>query len=366
MNSKKSIAVYFSVVLLLVVLSYGLKNTFAYFVANQNGTAADIKIAKLVYYLDSDDLDSNETVLKPFEVKKIKINLTSDYDIATVYRLFYEGNVVVEKASTSADEVKSIVDAKSSKNIDLVITNNTNEEQAVKFYADGGYVGNDLEDGNITKEYDENILINHVLINGSMEHTKENEYRDLNGTNNYINVDDTTYRIIGVFTIENERYLKVITEENIGKQLFGETNNYLTSSLNDYLNVDYKDTLPMLIKSSIKEVDYYIGGTDKVLDKDYYNIERNGEKGISSIGLMYLSDYEYASNWIKKDYKELTIVPNTSDDTKVFCIDYDEENMINSGCSVSDEAYVRPVMYLDNKLEIISGTGEVDNPFILK
>ena len=367
MNTKKSVIVYFSAVFLLVVLTYGLKNTFAYFVASQNGTAANIKVAKLVYYLDSEDLINNEILLKPYEVKKITISLSSDYDVATVYRLFYDGNVNVEKTSTSLNDVKSIIDKESTKEVELVLTNNTDEDQLVKFYADGGYIGNELEDGNITNVYNESLLLNKVLINDSMEFTEKNEFRDLNGTNNYISIDENIYRIIGVFNNDGERYLKVISEENVGMQLFGETNNYLTSSLKEYLNVEYKEMLPTLFKENIKEVNYFVGGTDKISEDGYYDIERSGYSDISAIGIMYLSDYEYAINWIKKDYKEYTIVPNSSDETKLFCIDYvDEENIINSDCDVQEQTYVRPVMYLDNKLEIDSGIGTQDDPFILK
>ena len=160
MKTKKSLVLYFSVVVLLVVMCYGLKTTFAHFIATEQGTATNIKVAKLTYKLESEALENNALTLKPNEVKKINVFLTNEYDIATIYRLNYIGNVTVEKSSTSVDEVKDLIDTKTSKSIDLVITNNTNEEQTVIFEADGGYVGNELADCNITTIYDETLLQN--------------------------------------------------------------------------------------------------------------------------------------------------------------------------------------------------------------
>ena len=89
MKTKKSLVVYFSVVALLVVMCYGLKTTFAYFIANEQGTATNIKVAKLTYKLESEALVDNALTLKPNEVKKINIILTNEYDMATIYRLNY-------------------------------------------------------------------------------------------------------------------------------------------------------------------------------------------------------------------------------------------------------------------------------------
>ena len=396
MKTKKSLVVYFSVVALLVVMCYGLKTTFAYFIANEQGTATNIKVAKLTYKLESEALVDNALTLKPNEVKKINIILTNEYDMATIYRLNYVGNVIVEKSSVSQDEVKNLIDAKESKSIDLVITNNTEEEQTVIFTADGGYVGNELEDGNITTIYDETYLQNKLLIDGTLTLTDKLDYRDLVGTNNYLKIDETIYRILGVFKDEENYYLKIITNDSIGKHLFGETNNYLTSTLNTYLNVDYKETLNPILKDNLKEVTYYTAGINELIVKDeknpeetltYFDYERGtliadaefNVSGKSSIGLMYLSDYEYASAWMNKSFDEITIVPNTKDKENMVCIKYIEEkkqeneeeiiiskNEISSDCKVTEEIDVRPVMYIDNKLIIESGTGLETDPYIVK
>lgn len=387
MKTKKSLVMYFSVVALLVVVCYGFKTTFAYFIANEQGTATNMKVEKLNYVLESADLKDNAITLKPNEVKKINIILKSDYDIATIYRLNYTGNVVVEQSSTSLDEVKNIIDVKGSKNIDLVITNNSLEDETVVFSADGGYVGNELENSNIVNIFDEGLLQNKLLVDGTLTLTELGDYRDLVGTNNYVNIDNIIYRVMGVFKDENNAYLKLITNDSIGLHLFGKDNNYLTSSLNTYLNVDYKESLNKVLKDNLKEVTYYTAGNNTIIDKGYYNYER-GElisldtfniSGKSTIGLMYLSDYEYANNWLRKNFNELTIVPNTSSEDTVFCINYKEEktanenneeviNQINeiSSCKVNEENNVRAVMYVSNNLVIGSGTGTEVDPYVIK
>jgi len=406
MKTKKSLVLYFSVVVLLVVLCYGLKTTFAFFIANEQGTATNIKVAKLTYKLESKALENNALILKPNEVKKINILLSSDYEIATIYRLKYIGNVTIQKSTTSQDDVKNIIDAKATKNIDLVITNNTNEEQTVIFEADGGYVGNELADGNIVGTFDETFLQNKLLVDETLTLTENYDYRDLIGTNNYIKIDEQLYRILGVFKDNKNSYLKIITDETIGKNVFGENNNYLTSALNTYLNVDYKESLNNILKSTIKEVTYYTAGLDKLIETNpiknilenqenhltYYDYERGtiisneqfNASGLSSIGLMYISDYNYAENWLKKPYTELTITPNSSDESSLFCINYREEkeeiinelgkkeeitkpiNELISNCNVNSEYDIRPVMYLENILIIESGNGSIEEPYIVK
>lgn len=388
MKNKKSLVIYFSAVILLVVFSYALKNTFAYFVANEKGTATDMKVAKLGYILTSTDLKDNTITLKPYEVKKITINVKNDYDVATIYRLNYEGNVTVLKSSVSENETKGLIDMKSSKDVVLVLKNSTDKNQLVKFTADGGYVGNDLEDGNITQIYDETLLLNKVMLENNL--VNENGiYRDTEGTKNYVKIGETVYRVLGVSLIDDEEYLKLITNESIGKQLFGENNNYITSSLNTYLNLEYKNSLNSVIKDNLKEVTYYTAGVDKVLDnrEDYYKYERGNyianegfnKEGKSSIGLMYLSDYVGSETWLKTNVTEYTIMPNSSDETKVFCINYKEDkvvenneekivstNTISSDCNVKTETDVRPVMYLQNKLVVASGAGSLEDPYIIK
>ncbi len=161
--------------------------------------------------------------------------------------------------------------------------------------------------------------------------------------NNYITFNDETWRIIGVFTVENEsgnkeQLVKIIRNESIGQIPWDDytdrsyTNEWSTSSLQSLLNGAYYNTegsfsytykfsagttitiskgLNATARSQIAKVKWYLGGssTSKNLGgPDYYNFERgettcvtagtcSGQTRTTSIiqnvGLMYLSDYVY-------------------------------------------------------------------------
>ncbi len=163
--------------------------------------------------------------------------------------------------------------------------------------------------------------------------------------NNYITFNDETWRIIGVFTVENEsgdkeQLIKIIRNESIeflpwdspGGDSY--KNEWSTSTLQTLLNGDYynteeqftytyKDTrnanqevtipkgLNATARSQIAKVKWYLGAASyeySLRGPDYYNFERgittcvttgkcSGETRttniIQNVGLMYPSDYVY-------------------------------------------------------------------------
>ncbi len=165
----------------------------------------------------------------------------------------------------------------------------------------------------------------------------------------------------------------------------GVLNNYY---LNIYLNGN--DTK---WKNMLKESTYYLGGRGKTgytsyLVKDLYNYERTAEAVYDTttypasidnyVGLMYVSDYGYASktstwstetttfirasgnDWIYNGINEWTIMPNSAN----------TDNAINVSISgnvssnrVSIGIAVRPVMYLDSGVEVLRGLGTKASPY---
>ena len=145
----------------------------------------------------------------------------------------------------------------------------------------------------------------------------------------------------------------------------------------------------------LDETTYYLGGRGKTgytswLSKDLYNYERNPilvydtstyPASIDNyIGLMYSSDYGYASktnawstatdtyirasgnDWLHNGIYEWTITPYASGTSSAISV------------STSGIAYlyyvdcgyaVRPVLYLDSGVEAISGTGTKVNPYYI-
>ena len=160
-------------------------------------------------------------------------------------------------------------------------------------------------------------------------------------------------------------------------------NNYY---LNTYLGNTWKNMLD--------EATYYLGGPGKTgytswVPKNLYNYERNPELVYDTttypgsidnyIGLMYISDYGYAgktstwatqtsgtfigsSDWLYNGIEEWTITPISNLDANaiiVFNYGYAGAKHVFNG------AVVRPVLYLDSGVEVVSGTGAKTNPYYI-
>ena len=102
------------------------------------------------------------------------------------------------------------------------------------------------------------------------------EYRYRGGNvNNYVTFNNETWRIIGIIPTEDtngnvENRIKIIRNESIGNKYWNETedtttssyNNWVTGTLNTYLNNDYYNTLTTDAKNMIGTTKYYLGGYD--------------------------------------------------------------------------------------------------------
>ncbi len=205
----------------------------------------------------------------------------------------------------------------------------------------------------------------------------------------YSNQSDSTceiWRIIGIV----DGKVKIIRSESIGEYEWNGPmrNNWSTSTLNAYLNGDYYNSLKTKNSKTIGLISkstYYLGseGTHVVYSDEMYNNERTNEVGTTiyssnpftvetNIGMMYQSDYGYATDFNECDSKLLNY-----DNEGCYSNDWlyisDSEWLINPGCNNYDYAHfisrsggtsgtnvqnhleVRPVLYLDTKLGIESG-----------
>ena len=177
------------------------------------------------------------------------------------------------------------------------------------------------------------------------------DYRYIGSSpNNYIDFNDETWRIIGVFTVETEsgnkeQLMKIIRDESIGNLTWDDytdgssTNEWNTASLKSLLNGEYYNTegsfsytykasstatgktvtiskgLSSKARSQVANVKWYLGANSTIQNlggPDYYAFERgtktcaNGCTGdycctgetrttsiMQKVGLMYPSDYVY-------------------------------------------------------------------------
>ena len=239
--------------------------------------------------------------------------------------------------------------------------------------------------------------------------------------NNYVRFNNELWRIIGVFPTEDasgkiENRIKIIRDESIGDIAWdvSSINDWSTSSLQQLLNSgDYynrtgnyaSNGLTSEAKSMINDAKWYLGGTSSYtsasngLASHWYSYERGTDvysgrptSFIGEVGLMYPSDYGYATsggsttnreeclakelyNWYSSSYSDCknndwlfnnsdqwTMAPYSGSSYIVFYVR-------SSGSVYDDYAYilraVRPVLALASTVEITGGTGTESDPYIL-
>lgn len=244
--------------------------------------------------------------------------------------------------------------------------------------------------------------------------------------NNYVWFNNEYWRIIGVFGseshgLENENLVKVIRNDRIGALVWNSSNNndWTKATLNKLLNSKYlhaedgtdtaycyghyttsqtncnyikKGIHPQFIEM-IENVNWYLGEITNATTVDtYYDAERylvsSNDKptvGTGYIGLMYPSDYGYASyvndcsrkteighygnnecaskNWLYGNGEEWLISPYYSiGDTHAMYLD--ETGTIPSWGT--GQGYgVRPALYFKKNVYKMDGDGSLNNPYII-
>ncbi|MEG2322079.1 MAG: DUF6273 domain-containing protein [Bacilli bacterium] len=219
------------------------------------------------------------------------------------------------------------------------------------------------------------------------------DYRYIGKTvNNYITFNGEPWRIIGIF----DGKLKLIKAEKLPTTMAWDTknvNNWKTSSLQAYLNIDYYNSLKAEAKTKIATVSYNLGGSPSMnMNKEGAYLSERGTNVFAGnppvientkIALMYPSDYGYAAkstctvnlenyndtlcvngNWIYNTSIEWALSHNSGNANKASFV-YSagfiyNDHLVNSLYSV------RPVLYLHSQIEIISGDGSSANPYVLK
>ena len=288
---------------------------------------------------------------------------------------------------------------------------------------------------------------------GATEDITEYRYRGAN-PKNFVTFNGETWRIIGVFPTDDgtgkiENRVKIIRNESIGDKPWDDgttaynyakndnlmllqdknklkveylekTNKYdvmLTApdacggvnnwarpaSLNTKLNTTYLNSLDSTSKSMIGQTKYYLGGyeSSSILTQDMYSYERkisgtayyndtNPNNWIGKIGLMYVSDYGYASsncnnstnlescnnqNWLNNIISLNTNYPDSWTITASL-EDYYRRTVSsfyvnNQGvsdmyvCGMDSDKQIFPTLYLKSNVLITGGDGTSSNPYKL-
>ena len=245
------------------------------------------------------------------------------------------------------------------------------------------------------------------------------EYRYREGSSvakNYISFNNETWRIIGIIPTEDtdgnvENRFKIIRDESIGDMYWNTTqdtttssyNNWVTGTLNTYLNNDYYNTLSTDAKNMIGTTKYYLGGysTPDIDSNTMWKYERKNEANKSGyyyganpimqndankkIAIMYASDYGYGAskectsnltaydgsasckttnNWLDKSQSTWLLSQYSGKHDYAFYLYL--VGFVDFMNSVRYYEYaVRPTLTLSSNVKISGGEGTSSNPYTL-
>ena len=250
-------------------------------------------------------------------MKKIISFLNTDIKIINSYFLFtivliilvcvgYSSYALFSFTKTSTNVIEGTVGELKKSGVDTLIklTNNQNNS--------GLYT--------ITHEADTTLQI------GTNESVTEYRYRGAN-PKNYVTFNNEVWRIIGIFPTDDgtgkiENRIKIVRNESIGTYVADSNNSveiaWPETNMNNNLNGTYLSSLTSETQNMIGNAKYYLGGYDGSeyqqgliqTPVDMYSYERkikntksnefyygsNPNSFIGKIGVMYASDYGYASS----------------------------------------------------------------------
>ena len=227
--------------------------------------------------------------------------------------------------------------------------------------------------------------------------------------NNYVWFNDELWRIIGVMnniddgTGKKETRLKIIRNEPYSTGMAWSTdssNDWTTASLQEELNSMYLNDIQSPYKEMIENVVWNLGGQSSETATDIFYTSERGTKvydtrptvWIGSIGLMYPSDYGYATgggsnmnrnicltynlnqwglyqecsnnSWLyNNSYGQWTLTPYSTPSNYVFVAA--STGFIGWSVTNNPTFAVLPVTYLKSFIKIIDGAGTKEQPYKL-
>ena len=222
--------------------------------------------------------------------------------------------------------------------------------------------------------------------------------------NNYVEFNDELWRIIGVFTVDDgtgkkEQRLKIIRNESrVVTWNSNNTNDWPNSTLN--ISLSSGNFLYGKSKSMIENAVWYLGGISdysNAIVSQWYTYERGttvyegrNTSWVGKVGLMYPSDYGYATSggattdrntclnkelsnwnelsdcytndWIYDSSKQWTITPAAYNFSSVFFVN---DSDVGGSFAVTTFINERPVVFLKSNIKIVNGDGSSGNPYVL-
>lgn len=236
-----------------------------------------------------------------------------------------------------------------------------------------------------------------------------NDYRYQGGyVNNYVSFNGELWRIVGVFNINGTNKIKIVRNSSIGTMKFSnQTSNastWSTSLVKSTLDTYYSN-LGTAAKAMVDSETWYFSNsvTIDMMTTEAYAAERNGTANTGYIGILYPSDYGYATasytsssckiryyglygrncaynnrtstdlNWIYRMFygtfywfmggNSTSTVLAYRGSTTISGVSYPGNVEADTANSVSFA--VAPSLYLKRTVTIASGSGTSSDPFVL-
>ena len=245
------------------------------------------------------------------------------------------------------------------------------------------------------------LINNHQESDGLYKHdasltdgANDNNYRYSGvNPNNYVKLNTKLWRIVGIFNIDGNNHLKLVSTNILDNKKMDADNSAIwegadtsdatdDSSINIYLNNDYYNGLNTNTKNIIQDVKLNVGSSgNKTKIKAFYTSEAKVSTVNSyKVGVISLNDYGFASlstnyglavndlkndNWMYNSSKNLWTM--TAKDAKVAHHYYyiKTTGEIDTAMSRTQKS-VAPVVYLKSDVMFKSGSGTSSDPFLFK
>ena len=434
LNNLKKREIILISLLVIALITVSLYQTLATDITMSEGTAT---VTDLAYTFDITDQTGRVVNVKAGVTKILDIFLTNNNSGTVKYGIAYTpssvktDDITIAQMSTSRDTVSGKINEGEVKQITLTIENNSTSDITLTLVPIAGYEnGGDLILPNnhtlITEIYEieKPVLLATEYIEAllsSNPDTMNNDDPDGNvrymgaNPNNYVKFNNELWRIIGVFDVKSsesgstEKRIKIIRDDSLGNMKWdsGNVNDWSQASLQEYLNGEYYNTIDSVSQSFVGDTYWNLGGTASFtsasngLASHFYGYERgttvySGRPTywIGKIGLMYPSDYGYATSggtttnrasclakelfsWNSSSYSDCknndylynsslyqwTITPDSSHSNRVFYVV--ATGYVYNYVARNSSSSASPVLYLKSTVEITGGDGTSGNPFTL-
>ena len=411
-------------IIVIGLISLSLYSTYAMFTASVS-TNDIVSLSASSLSTKTEIVEYERVTIGSKEKKVIEFTVSNKTNNSLYYGVWYEmikpnvindDIVIGKKEDTLNDSIGQLSNERNAK-VSFVIENKTSSSIIINIgvgYSNTNSLNLPTNRYLITNIYKE-ILTGAEYIESllpSNPETMNNDDPDGNvrymGANpdNYVSFNNELWRIIGVFDVKSsengqlEKRLKIIKSESLGEMLWDSNrkNNWETSSLKSSLNGYYLDKLTSSAKEQLADTYWNLGGSSTNKDVTasmFYERERgvnvygsNPTYWIGKIGLMYPSDYGYATsgggttnresclskelyNW-PNDCKnnnylynfnlyQWTITHYSGSSSGAFQIYY---NVDYNGVNIYGNV-VSPSLYLKYSLQITGGDGTQENPYTL-